>query len=443
MDAKDFLLNIIKVQKSPGAIEIRILKRDRWLTEDDKFKAKSYYITDEKTADDVLRRVSFLNKKKKFEVYYGLNLRKEDLGKKSGKKSHVINNPVLFFADIDVLHKENISDLDKFEAALKANKTLLNDFKNAVRLWALALKNKLENEKLPLLAIIYSGWGIQIIALSPRPIPKKNYEEYEAGFATIVNEVLNTTPFQVPSSLSPYVKKQKYKLTADRIFNVDRVLRVPGFRNWRYSTWVMSDIIFERFTAPRPVNLKVVEKGIKKFKEMNQKTYNVNTAASPDEMMRGYGPYAWKGVVKMSETTVIEVTNILKKYWVEGQRHDLSLVAAGFFRAFGYTPESVEEVFRRIVLETNDDEADNRFTSIADTYSKPPISGGIKYSIRKFLIQKVNEANMRSDVKQRRIKEIENDMKNLRDIIWRDIKSAKEEGRLIADVVKGKTVNKL
>ncbi len=442
MEPLEFLMEIMRVQRTPGALEIRILKRERWITENDTFKAKSYYITDEKSGKDVLRRVEYLNKRKKFEVYYGLNLSKEDLGKKSGKKSHVIENPTLFFADVDVLHKENIKDLEHFEAAMKNDKSIVKDFKNAIRTWALSIKNHLENEKLPPLAVVYSGWGIQIIFLSPRPIPKKEYEEYEAGLVTIVNEVLSKNEFRAPPSMVPYLKKQKFKVAADRIFNVDRILRVPGFRNWRCSTWVKSELLFERFSNPRPVNMKVVERGIEKYRKEREHNYTVNFPAE-GEIMRGYGPYAWKGIVEISDATVNEVAEILSKYWVEGQRHDLSLVAAGFFRAYGYTPESVEKVFRKIILMTGDEEAKNRFDSITTTYEKPPIKSGIKYSVRRFLIEKINDSNLRADVKKRRIAEIENDMKKLNAIIWNDIKRAKEEGRLKSLVIKGKTVNKL
>jgi hypothetical protein len=441
---EDFIKNIMAVQRYPGVLEIRMIKPEQWRTEDDVYHAKSYFISDLSELKDVYGKLVYFNKNK-FNIYYGVNLRKEKKAKKGGGKKDVIDKVVMFYVDIDILHKDSIKNIDEFVEVIRSRKVRdawITDLKN----YGLELFTDLQNVGLPPAAIVISGWGLQIIFVSPRPIPKKEYEKYERAILLMVDDVLKRRPFEprLSFAIKKHLKTEKIKPETDKIANVDRILRLPCFKNWRYKYTVQSQLVYTNWDAR--FRLDKVREYIPKAEEVFNKKKKVvvgTTGELDGEKMKGYGPYAWKGVVIMSDRLKKIAVDILKDYWVEGQRHDLSLVVAGYFRAFGYEPESVMELIQEIVEVTGDDEGDNRIQSVVDTYSKSPVKGGIKYSIRKFLVERIEASNFRADKKRRLIKEVNEKMKKLHDAVWQDIKSAKEENRLKVQVVDGKRVNKI
>jgi len=93
---------------------------------------------------------------------------------------------------------------------------------------------------------------------------------------------------------------------------------------------------------------------------------------------------------KTDDVIVNAIAELIAPYWIEGQRHNLSLYLAGYLRKAGWSWESVEKLLLTIAERASDEELKDRIRALSDTFTKqsPDEVAGASY-LRELLPEEI------------------------------------------------------
>jgi len=113
----------------------------------------------------------------------------------------------------------------------------------------------------------------------------------------------------------------------------------------------------------------------------------------------------------LSDKELIEIKELIKDAWVEGHRQFLALFLSGWFAKAKVHPVSVAKLFRLIAEEKNDNELEERLSTIYYSYKKAWVNVGELEELDKLIEDWRNEGVVRRNVSKALAKDLEERVK--------------------------------
>lgn len=254
------------------------------------------------------------------DVYFGIGLRRENLGvDKRGAVKDIAGIPGLW-ADVDC--KEGIHSSDALPT------------KDEAREFLMSLPH-------PPSAIVDSGGGYHA------------YWVFDSGFLpTPTKEDRDRVGKQTKmfhTALAALMAEKNWKL--DNTSDLPRVLRVPGTRNWKTPS------------EPRPVEAI----------EVSDRRYSLDVLVSWAQEIITEKKQQKRREQMFATPTQIDteaVTDAVRQHWGPGERHANALALAGFLAKRGVPQEVTEAVFQKVMEIAGDGDTRDRMRIVSDTYAK-------------------------------------------------------------------------
>lgn len=419
----------------------------------------SIYITPEllypenkKEFFNVLSPILTKNAKYGANVYFGPNPRikpfdckkgKYSIECKQGSRKTVANKVRILYLDIDILHKEDVSNVEAFENFLcsRKNRELLE---NAMRDLAMSIQHLLEKEGLYPFATIHSGFGIQFLFALKNPIDKKDFQYWNKSLADRVNKILSDNKITFDPSTAGIPAnvvrgRSNYLQVDEKVQDVARIMRLPYTRNWRYGVPAFTNLLYPEdpaeFEIPFMDN-SVLSEDIKVVKEKMKSRKKIRPASDvPTGEVPMITKYSWTASVILGDRAKKALYDFLKEYYTPGQRHNIVLRLAGLLRAYGYRPDGFVEIAYKVYQESGDEDSfSDRVRAIEDTYIRDPkiISWSPIPAIEENLKQQYGtkkDGSLRSEGRKV-LEKAWNDYKALKKVLREDVEKAEKEGRI-------------
>ena len=308
----DFLDFIV----SPGEnklLEIRLI--------DTVGRAKSYFFS---STGEALRFLTSQNLNE-INVYYGVLPRKE----RGGSKESVVDYANTIWVDVDVLEEEECKVLSSEEIKTKC----LAVYEE--------VKAKFEEKGISPAIAVYTGHGVQIIFKLTKEVSKEEIEELNS----ILIELLKD-------------------FGADRnVKDCARVLRLPGFLNWK--------------DPEKPLKAEVIE-------------FNPDVRVEPDKILdlkpaiTSSGKFSAKTWKRLHPSRKEELVKTFSEFYRPGHRQNIVFHLSGYLAKSGIHPLDTAEILHRLLLGSGNDEPKARFEALAWSYGRISTTEEVVSSIHEF-----------------------------------------------------------
>jgi len=341
---REFLETIVYPSKE-RLLEIRIIGDG---------KAKSFFFS---SIDEVFSFLSSYNFNKS-NVYYGILPRKM----RSGNKEAVIDFVDVSWVDLDVL---NVDECRRMSTEQIKEKCLEAYYRACDKL--------LEHGITPT-AGVFTGHGVQILFKLSHEVPKEEIEQ--------LNSILI-------SFLSEFRADNKAKDCA-------RVLRLPGFTNWKDPEKPIRAEILELNSEAKVDPTMILSLPVERSFESISHT-GENSPSPPSSLLTSQPSICWKRLDRETkERIAAQISEVYKK----GHRQSLIFHFSGYLAKSGVHPSDCAEIVHRIVSLRTDEEVKDRFEAVAWSYGRVSTDKEVINAIHEFArLHKIEKKKIFSWVK--------------------------------------------
>lgn len=308
-------------------LEIRLIEKG---------KAKSFFFSSTGETLSFLSSHSFNGSN----VYYGVLPRKE----KAGNKEAVVDKADVCWVDLDVLSLEECKDLDPEEI-----------WGRCFDIHYQACEKLSEHGITPTVAV-FTGHGVQILFKLSREVPKEEIER--------LNSILI-------AFLSEFKADNKAKDCA-------RVLRLPGFYNWKDPEKPIRAEVLEFNPSARVDPELILSLPVERPSLPTSPTGD--HSPSPTLPLTSH-KISWKRLDRETKEKIItQISEVYRK----GHRQSLIFHLSGYLAKSEIHPSDCAEIVHRIVLSKSDEEAEERFEAVAWSYGRVSADEDVINSIYEF-----------------------------------------------------------
>jgi len=326
-------------------LEIRLIEKG---------KARSFFFSSTGEALSFLTSHSFNGSN----VYYGVLPRKE----KAGNKEAVVDHADVSWVDLDVLGVDECKELDIEEIKGKC----IDVYHKAC--------DKLSEHGITPTVAVFTGHGVQILFKLSHEVPKEEIERLNSILIAILSE---------------FRADNKAKDSA-------RVLRLPGFINWKDPEKPIRAEILELNPEAKVDPELILSLPVERPFESTSPTGENSSSATPPLTSQSY-KISWKRLDRETKEKII--TQIFEVYR-KGHRQSLIFHLSGYLAKSEIHPSDCAEIVHRIILSKSDEEAEERFEAVAWSYGRVSADEDVVNSIYEFArLHKIEREKISSWVK--------------------------------------------